>query len=117
MLSKRGQGLSLNVIIIAALALIVLVVLVVIFTGRIGVFQSGVSKESNAELKLFQSLQYGDCHPNSVAEQVFLAAYEQASSADDKELTKSDFREIVAECKGASLSQDECGAVSGCVWK
>lgn len=40
---KKGQGLSLNVIIIAALALIVLIVLTVIFTGRVSLFNKGVS--------------------------------------------------------------------------
>jgi hypothetical protein len=35
---KKGQGISLNVIIIAAIALIVLVVLVMIFTGRMNIF-------------------------------------------------------------------------------
>jgi len=35
---KKAQGLSLNVIIIAALALLVLVILALIFTGRIGTF-------------------------------------------------------------------------------
>ena len=35
---KRAQGISINVIIIAAIALLVLVVLSVIFLGRIGVF-------------------------------------------------------------------------------
>jgi hypothetical protein len=41
-MSKKAQGISMNVIIIAALALIVLVVLVMIFTGRIGMFTGGV---------------------------------------------------------------------------
>ncbi len=36
---KKAQGLSLNVIIIAALALLVLVILAVIFTGRAGMFR------------------------------------------------------------------------------
>jgi hypothetical protein len=42
-MKKKAQGLSLNVIIIAALALLVLVILAVIFMGRTGVFrrQSG----------------------------------------------------------------------------
>lgn len=40
-INKKAQGLSLNVIIIAALALIVLVVLVAIFTGQIGGFGKG----------------------------------------------------------------------------
>lgn len=42
-MNKKGQGLSLNVIIIAVLALLVLVVLSVIFIGRLGVFTKGVS--------------------------------------------------------------------------
>ena len=37
-MSKKAQGISINVIIIAAIALLVLVVLAVIFTGRIGQF-------------------------------------------------------------------------------
>jgi len=37
-MKKKAQGLSLNVIIIAALALLVLVILAVIFMGRIGMF-------------------------------------------------------------------------------
>jgi len=35
---KKGQGISLNVIIIAAIALLVLVILSVIFMGRMGIF-------------------------------------------------------------------------------
>ncbi len=41
---KKAQGLSLNVIIIAAIALIVLVVLVAIFTGRMGEWTAGIKK-------------------------------------------------------------------------
>ncbi|MEA2036587.1 MAG: hypothetical protein U9O94_03710 [Nanoarchaeota archaeon] len=40
---KKGQGLSLNTIIIAAIVLIVLVVLWAIFTGRMGVFSQGLT--------------------------------------------------------------------------
>ncbi|MBL7054773.1 hypothetical protein ISS05_03365 [Candidatus Woesearchaeota archaeon] len=39
---KKAQGMSVNVIIIAAIALIVLVVLVAVFTGRFGLFAAGV---------------------------------------------------------------------------
>jgi len=35
---KRGQGISINVIIVAAIALLVLVVLSVVFLGRFGAF-------------------------------------------------------------------------------
>lgn len=39
---KKAQGMSINVIIIAAIALIILVVLIAVFTGRFGLFSSGV---------------------------------------------------------------------------
>jgi len=42
---KKGQGLSLTTIIIAAIGLIVLVVLVAIFTGQIGSWGQAISKE------------------------------------------------------------------------
>ena len=42
-MSKKAQGLSINVVIVAAIALIVLVVLVAIFTGRLGFFGKEVS--------------------------------------------------------------------------
>ncbi len=39
-MNKRGQGLTLNTIVIAALVVIVLIVLILIFTGNLGIFQS-----------------------------------------------------------------------------
>lgn len=44
MVTKKAQGISINVIIIAAIALAVLVVLFAIFTGRIGLFSKGVKE-------------------------------------------------------------------------
>lgn len=41
-MNKKGQGISINTIIIAAIALAVLVVLFAIFTGRLGSFSKGV---------------------------------------------------------------------------
>ncbi len=46
---KKGQGLPLNVIIIAAIVLIVLVVLWAIFTGRMGKFSTGLVKAEKCE--------------------------------------------------------------------
>ena len=43
-MKKKSQGISINIIIIASIALIILVVLVAVFTGRFGVFSSGVKK-------------------------------------------------------------------------
>ncbi|MFC1768439.1 hypothetical protein ACFLZX_01620 [Nanoarchaeota archaeon] len=39
---KKGQGISLNTIIIAAIALIVLVVIIAVFTGRMGGWTVGL---------------------------------------------------------------------------
>jgi hypothetical protein len=41
-MSKKAQGMSMNVIIIAALALLVLVILAIIFIGRMGKTTQGV---------------------------------------------------------------------------
>ena len=48
-MNKRGQGLPINTIIVAAIALIVLVVLVAIFTGRLGGFSKGVAETITCE--------------------------------------------------------------------
>lgn len=47
MKSRRAQGISINMIIVAAIALIVLVVLVAIFTGRMGDFGRRITGEQN----------------------------------------------------------------------
>ena len=46
---KKGQSISINTIIIAAIALAVLVVLFVIFTGRFKIFSEGVSSTASCE--------------------------------------------------------------------
>lgn len=43
-MKKKADGLSINIIIIAAIALIVLVVLVAIFTGRMTIFGMNLDK-------------------------------------------------------------------------
>lgn len=48
-MDKKAQGISVNVIIIAAIALIVLVVLVAVFTGRFGMFTTGVKESTTCE--------------------------------------------------------------------
>jgi len=51
MKSKRGQGLPMNTIVIAAIVLIVMVVLIMIFTGSMGGFVSGLRKNCETDLK------------------------------------------------------------------
>ena len=48
---RKGQSISINTIIIAAIALAVLVVLFAIFTGRIGGFTKGVQETDTCSQK------------------------------------------------------------------
>ena len=112
--NKRGQGLSLTTIIVAALALIVLVVLVMIFTGRIAIFQQGVSEQGQTEL-ISLRVQYGDCHPTTTQENNFVTNLNAAADAAGEDTAKSDYREIISRCKAVD-GQDSC-ASAGCSWK
>ena len=49
-IQKKGQGLSINTIIISIIALVVLVVLVAIFTGRLGAFSKGLSETTTCDV-------------------------------------------------------------------
>ncbi len=113
-LNKKGQGLSLTTIIVAAIALIVLVVLVMIFTGRIGVFKTGVEKAGEAELIKLR-INYGDCHPATAAEATFSSNIGQAVSEADKEAARSVLKGEIDRCK-ASVDKDSCEG-GGCSWK
>ena len=113
-MDKKGQGLSLNVIIIAALALIVLVVLIMVFTGRIGVFDRGVGQESQAEL-IKMRISYGKCAPSSSAESSFISQFNAADSPEAEDTAKSGFRENeLNRCK-AFETRDECEG-QNCKW-
>ena len=112
-LNKKGQGLSLTTIIVAALALIVLVVLVMVFTGRIGIFEKGLSKEGKAEL-IKMKISYGDCHPSATAEVTFDTTFTQATSEEAKELAKANYKETIATCK-AYVDKGVCES-GGCKW-
>jgi hypothetical protein len=70
-MARKAQGLSLNVIIIAAIALLVLVILAIIFIGRMGTTTKGIdackgqcideSLECNEELGEYYKELPGDC--------------------------------------------------------
>lgn len=112
--NKKGQGLSLSVIIIAALALIVLVVLVMVFTGRIGIFEQGLSNEGDTEL-IKMRINYGTCHPSATQEAQFSTSLSQAESEADKEEQGSLFRTEISRCKALSNSKVNC-ETANCVW-
>ena len=113
-LNKKGQGLSLNVIIVAAIALIVLVVLVAVFTGRIGTTTEGIDKAAQAEvIKL--KISYGKCHPTTVREDTFGLEYSSAESAEDKAGAERLFKDDIKTCKGQSIDKAACES-AGCEW-
>ncbi|MFC1686854.1 hypothetical protein ACFL0E_00670 [Nanoarchaeota archaeon] len=114
MKNKKGQGLSLTTIIVAAIALIVLVVLVMIFTGRIGIFGEGVKKAGETEL-ITMKINYGDCHPTSAKEVSFTTAINQATSEAAKETARNTLKADISACK-AYTSQTTCTG-AGCSWK
>ena len=114
MRSKKAQSLSLTTIIVAALALIVLVVLVMIFTGRIGVFKTGVEKAGEAELTALK-ISYGDCHPTTAKEASFLDAISKAASEMEKETARSILKADISACK-SYIDEATCSG-AGCAWK
>lgn len=118
-MNRKGQSLSLNVIIIAILALIVLVVLVAIFTGQIGQFQLGVSKTGEPELVQMR-IQYGPCQPTTGNENAFLREFNQAggdeaTKAGQQDAARSDFQQKIAACTHFT-EQSSCTS-NGCLWK
>lgn len=114
-MNKKGQSMSVNVIIVAVLALVVLVVLVAMFISRVGFFEKGVSKESQTELAKMK-ISYGSCHPGQSLENIFSTSYGAAEIAEDKDFAISNFRSEIERCKGFSQSKEDCEAESGCAW-
>jgi len=55
---KKAQGISINVIIVAAIALVVLVVLLVVFTGRMGIWGGGLT-DATKQVKCTDSAEAG----------------------------------------------------------
>jgi hypothetical protein len=114
MVSNKGQGLSLTTIIVAALALIVLVVLVMVFTGRIGSFEKGLSEEGKVELVKMR-IQYSDCSPTASNELTFDTALSAAENTVAESSAKAEFLTRIDYCKGFSNDKAVCEA-NGCKW-
>lgn len=108
MFSNKGQGLSLNVVIIAALALIVLVVLAVIFTTKSAETQEKVTEVSGpAKLKLETlKLSYGSCRPVSSLENSFLTDFSKAKTPEEKDNAEKAFNSKISGCK--DLEKEVC---------
>ena len=109
---KRGQGLPLNVIIVAIIVLVVLVVLIAIFTGRIAIFQRGVSEQAQTEL-IQMRIGYGACHPDASRERTFLNDLNDAQERGDvneEAQVKARLQQDIDLCKATT----ECRLQTGC---
>ncbi len=119
--NKKGQGLSLNVIIVAAIALIVLVVLVAVFTGRIGLFEKTIGSEADSELRSMQAF-YGKCQPSPSQEVAFKAEYGQAANVESeqeaeliRQEAKASLRAESDRCKNEGVDRTSCENIR-CTW-
>jgi len=113
-MNRKAQGMSLNVIIIAALALIVLVVLTAIFIGRLGSFEDTVPKEASARYQAL-SVMFGKCHPGLSAEQQFYTMWDEGT--DQQQLEALEYIEDqIDTCKEGRDSEANCESFSGCSW-
>lgn len=61
MFSKKSQGISIHVLIVAAVALVVLIVLIAIFTGKINVFSKTYGETTEEAAGRVCSAQGGRC--------------------------------------------------------
>ena len=113
-MNKKAQGMSLNVIIIAALALIVLVVLATIFMGRLGSFDKQVGTEAETRYKAL-SVTFSQCHPSFSAEQQFYSLWGEGSSEEAAEALDY-IEDQIDTCKEGRDSEANCESFTGCSW-
>ncbi len=101
-MQKRGQGLSLNTVVIAAIVILVLIVLILIFTGRMGIF--------SGELKSCASLG-GYCAADCPPETHFS---KKGTDCDDTGqvccMPRDDVNGDFCEKRGGQCNSD-CGAI------
>ena len=81
-MAKKGQSISINTIIIAAIGLAVLVVLFAIFTGRLGKFTLGVEKTDTCEQKCISLNMDTGVHPQSDSKTCSQGQYIAGSYSD-----------------------------------
>ena len=119
-MAKKAQGISLNVIIIAAIALIVLVVLIAIFTGRLGVFVGGLSDANARAEQTALKFEYNtNCVPSisALQDQWEAAANSETDNGrletSDEKAEYEDSKKTLAEgCK--DIEEGDCS--DECAW-
>ena len=113
--NNKGQGLSINTIILAALAVVVLVVLIAIFTGRLGMFSSVLSStnaEKTKDSALNSCIPMDKYYQNIEIAQIEYNKDESTRENLDKEIQLKN--DELANCKGNNIV-NAC-ASSKCQW-
>lgn len=123
-MNKKAQGISLNVIIIAAIALIVLVVLVAIFTGRLGKLPSQLEEVSDAEVFRVQAMSTSRCVPSKQGIANIKAGLVGESELVANQKYNEEVQALISNCAAFVLSgraeednRNSCNAGTGCVWR
>lgn len=83
-MSKKGQSISINTIIVAAIALAVLVVLFAIFTGRLGGFTKGVQETDTCAQKCASLNMDPGSHPTTDTKSCITGQYIAGTYIDGK---------------------------------
>ena len=83
-MNKKGQGISINTIIIAAIGLAVLIVLFAIFTGRLGIFSKGVQDTDTCAQKCSSLNMNPGSHPSQDIKSCVEGQYIAGSYSDGK---------------------------------
>lgn len=121
---KKGQGISLNVIIIAAIALIVLVVLIAIFTGRLGGFQRDLAEVSDSEVFRIQTISDSRCVPSKTGIETIKAEVSGYSELQADQIYNQRVQDMISLCSAnvftvssEAENRERCNAVRDCTWK
>ncbi len=117
-MTKKGQGLPLNTIIIAIIVLVVLVVIIAIFTGRIALFSSDLDKAASLEgTKVRAQLIGQNCVPSDAGiRNEYTNAAGENKKVDQNEETnlQGQIQSLIADCKGL---QSEGACRGNCQWQ
>ncbi|MEA3430698.1 MAG: hypothetical protein U9R08_05475 [Nanoarchaeota archaeon] len=123
-MNKKAQGISLNVIIIAAIALIVLVVLIAIFTGRLSGFQSELGEISDAEVFRVQAMSTSRCVPSKQGIVDIKGSLVGESELQANQQYNEQIQETITNCgrfvqsvRTEDDNRQACNSATRCVWR
>lgn len=123
-MDNKGQGISLDVIIIAAIVLIVLIVLVAIFLGSpVTSLQGDIKKVAPQELIKIQAFSPSRCKPSKLGIESMKLGLSDLSEAEYEQQYDTEVRSLIDRCAGkvsvtvADLSnRDRCNNVRECTY-